>query len=129
MMNQLSDSGELSFSADFAARIITEADAIRRRRRVAGYGGLTLLVASVVTAGVLFTAPGRHAAPAPVVASISNPRVDFSPNLPTDPLQFLFPEAAPVAKFASSYSEQIYGRQRQPGELLFADETQETGDL
>ncbi|HEY1961506.1 MAG TPA: hypothetical protein VGG69_03725 [Rhizomicrobium sp.] len=127
MMNLQYDRGELSFSPDFAARVITEADAIRRRRRVVGYSSLTLLVASAVTASVFLSEPARHAARAPVVASISNPRVDFSPNMPTNPLQFLFPDAAPVAKFADAYSTANYGRERRPGEFLFTE--QDASDL
>jgi hypothetical protein len=121
---------ELPFSPDFAARVITQADAVRRRRRAAGYATVTFLVASAVTAGVFLSVPVRNAAPAPVVASATIPRIEASPNaLPTDPLQFLFPDAQPVAQFANSYSAQIYGRQRQPGELLFVDDIEDTDDL
>ena len=121
---------ELSFSPEFAARVITQADAIRRRRRAAGYGTFTVLVASVVvTAGVFLSAPERRVAPAPVVMSAGNPRIDISPRTATDPLQFLVPDAGPVAQFASTYSDRVYGRQREPGELLFARDLEQTDDL
>ena len=120
---------ELSFSPDFAARVMTQADSIRRRRRLVGYGTVTLLLASGVAAGVFLSAPARHPAPAPVMASVSSPTIDVSPRAPTDPLQFLFPDAEPVVLFADSYSDRVYGREREPGELLFVRDLGQTDDL
>ena len=125
MMSTQSDP-ELVFSRDFAARVITQADAVRRRRRAAGYATVTFLVASAVTAGVFLSVPARNAAPAPVVARATIPRIEASPNaLPTDPLQFLFPDAQPVAQFADDYSTANYGRERRAGEFLFTNDVEQ----
>ena len=120
---------ELSFSPDFAARVMTQADSIRRRRRLVGYGTVTLLLASGVAAGVFLSVPARHAAPVPVMASVRTERMDVRVSRRTDPLQFLFPDAEPVVLFADSYSDRVYGREREPGELLFARDLGQTDDL
>ena len=129
-MMRIQPDREFAFSPDFAMRVMTGADSIRRRRRFAGYGTVTLLVASAVTAGVLLTAPARHVAPAPVIASVRTERMDVSVNRQTDPLQFLFPDAEPVVQFADDYWTANYGRERRAGEFLFTTEAeQDASDL
>jgi hypothetical protein len=128
-MSTQTEHGELAFSRDFAGRIIARADAIRRRRRVAGLAGIASLAIAIGTAGIFLVAPARQPAPAPTLVATTNDVFEPSRNAKTDPLQFLFPDAAPVAQFADNYSEMAYGREQGAGELLFADDTKDTDDL
>jgi hypothetical protein len=123
---------ELPFSPAFAARVMAHADGIRRRRRAWRFSVATAVFVGTATASVLVLVPERDAAPAPRarIAALPKPPVSIADSVSTDPLQYLFPDAAPVAQFADSYSEATYGRESKPGELLFADDTDEdAGDL
>jgi hypothetical protein len=126
-MSVQSPKHELSFSPGFAARVMAGADAIRgRRHRMAGFGAAAALALSAGIASLFL--PVRQPTPAPAPA-VKNRSFELSGNAQADPLQFLFPDAAPVAQFADNYSEMSYGRQQRPGELLFADDAEDTGDF
>ena len=107
---------EPHLSADFAARVLRRADNVIARRRHARRtmaAAALLAVASVAAFSGLRTSPASRAAP-----SISAPEnladVDAawmsasSDNENADALDYLFPDATPVASFADQYAAADY---------------------
>ncbi|HEY2445481.1 MAG TPA: hypothetical protein VGI20_07065 [Rhizomicrobium sp.] len=105
-------STEAPLSAGFATRVLRKADVEIARRRirriVAGSMGV-LAIAVISTGAALFST--RIAPPqGPVVAEASNlegpaARADDR----ADPLDYLLPDAAPLAQFAVQYSDATDG--------------------
>lgn len=125
-MNDEASMARLHFSADFAARVVAKADAIlRRRRRVAvamsSFGALAILAASLWSIQV---SRAPTAQPAPSGVQIVGARQFTWPESgQPDPMQWMFPDAQPVAQFASTYSESMMGGARQRQRLLLADDS------
>jgi hypothetical protein len=103
------DMSEPVLSPDFAARVLGEAEAVAVRRRrtrriIAGAGGTTCAAVVIVSWATFFRAPVASAPPrlSTLVAAAS-----VAPASQTDDaaLGYLFPDAAPVALFASQYSD------------------------
>lgn len=131
-MNEQPSLSELRFHPDFAMRVLDEADTIVRRRhnwRMAG-----VATAAVVAAFGLWTlqpssgpAPDRASLHTPVTRTdeLASARIEGQ----SDPLQWMFPDARPVAQFADTYSDAMTGdvarRQRQ----LFAEDIDQEESL
>ena len=123
---------ELFFSPDFAARVMTQANTIRKRRRAWYLGVASAALAGMgVTVSAVLVVPARLAAPAPSMSLAAGPeeRIDVPGDTRTDPLQVLFPDAVPVVRFADRYSEMAYGREGRAGELPLANDGEDAGDL
>lgn len=131
-MNEEPSLSELQFHPDFATRVLDEADAVARRRhnwRMAG-----VATAAAVAAVGLWTLQ-QSSAPVPNRASLHIPvtRADELASAriegQSDPLQWMFPDARPVAQFADTYSDAMTGdvarRQRQ----LFAEDVDQEESL
>ena len=116
-------------SPDFAARVIQRADIILARRRQA-----RRVIAAAVTASVIAVVIGLRVSPAPPrahlapLASYSESDPDFLADFDTgwsssssawssgssqdeqgDALNYLFPDAASLARFINQYSASTYG--------------------
>lgn len=113
-MNQIQmHSTEAPLSAGFATRVLRKADVeiARRRNRRIVVGSVGVLAIAIISTGTaLFSTrmapPPREA----VVAEASNlegpaARADDR----TDPLDYLLPDAAPLAQFAVQYSDATDG--------------------
>ena len=122
---------EVNFSPDFAQRVLAAADVVSERRRA---WGMTVLAGAgaAALAAVLLTLPATHA-PAPSaaipvapVASIDEFASADAAGL-RDPLQWMFPDAQPVARFAVQYSNATMGDAPQRQQMLFAEASDESG--
>ena len=104
------DIAEPRFGPDFAARVLQAADIAVARRRgfrrtAAGAAAAALMLTGVVAWTSLSGTPdevrlGRE--PAYVIASTT----PAASNGQSDPLAYMFPDAAPVARFATQYSDE-----------------------
>lgn len=101
---------EPSLSADFATRVLSQVDIARARRRwarriFAGTGGAALAALGMVFwTGVSSTPPERAGRQPPLYVAMSaaaGSKQDDAENA----LTYLFPDAEPVARFASRYSD------------------------
>ena len=96
-------------SLDFAERVLARADVlVARQRRIRRIGGGIVAAGFVSVAVISWTAvsgmmqsPARHSGSAVIVASDSTELAQADDN---DALSDLFPDAAPVARFATEYS-------------------------
>lgn len=139
--------GEPRLSADFAARVLDRADAIRARRR-------RMQIATAAAAGALLVAliAGPRVAPTPTreipgaATASSGSGADFLADFnaergsssgdftsasgraeDADALTYLFPDAAPLARFADEYSGAAHGMEIE-GESLSSDEATGGGE-
>ncbi|HEX4080209.1 MAG TPA: hypothetical protein VHX61_15210 [Rhizomicrobium sp.] len=107
-MSNPSEMTEPRLSADFASRVLRRADLLKARRRrtwrIATVGAVVSFAAVVAAYEVVpSNAPVATAArPGPLHVAASAPANQSGE---TDVLDFLFPDAAPVARFAAQYSE------------------------
>ena len=124
-------STELRFSPGFAARVLEEADRIvARRRRVAH---TSVLVAVAATTGVVAFAVwnmvgSRDSMPMLNPPAVANTDIEAmaSPEAgQTEPLDYMFPDATPLAQFADRYSSAASGGAAARQNMLFAEETGE----
>lgn len=106
----MSDDTELFFSSDFAARVFGEAERIAarqaRRRRFTGFAAAagTLLALLVWLLQPATSPDAGPAANLPRLAGVQA-QIPGDRNDEPDALGFLFPDAEPVARFASQYSD------------------------
>ena len=125
-MNDETAMVQVQFSHDFAARVVEESNRIvRRRQRIVGtlssVGFLAILAASLWSIQV---SRAPTAQPAPSGVQIVGARQFTWPDSgQPDPMQWMFPDAQPVAQFASTYSESMMGGARQRQRLLLADDS------
>jgi len=128
-MNDEPSRPEVTFRPDFAARVLDEADALVRRRRWQGAVGATAAVV-LLGLGLWGLQPARETAPriaAPVTQIVSNSELPSAgETAQSDPLQWMFPDAEPVAQFADTYADAATGGAEQRQQLLFADEAEAT---
>lgn len=117
---------ELPFAEDFSARVLAAADlriARRRRLRWAAAAASVLVLGGTLTVWAIWRnvpGPADHVVPA-MIAATGGEDEDFSARqAQTEPLDFMFPDAAPLARFSERYSGS-YGGTRT--EAVF------TGDL
>ncbi|HEY3777096.1 MAG TPA: hypothetical protein VGL35_03485 [Rhizomicrobium sp.] len=106
----MNDSTEPRLGADFAARVLNEADRIgARRRRQRGWAGLAgiagVALGLFVWANLLAGRPeGQQTANTQrfeeMTREVSNGRADEP-----EALDYMFPDAGPVARFAEQYSD------------------------
>lgn len=96
-------------SADFAERVLARADVLvarrtRIRRVIAGGAVLSFATIAAISWAAMSGAwqPAQKSAPQSVALSSMPARVQSSE---PDPLSDLFPDAAPVARFAAEYSD------------------------
>jgi hypothetical protein len=126
-MNDKTSLPEVAFRPDFASRVLSEADAIVRRRRWQQGAAVATATVALVGLGLWDLQPSREDAPriaAPVTQIASNielPAADAAAQ--SDPLQWMFPDAEPVAQFADTYADAATGGADQRQQLLFADES------
>jgi hypothetical protein len=92
-------SAELPFSPDFAARVLRAADAVTRRRRAAA-AAVFLLAGGVLAASLL-----RPASAPPRAWPDTDLEIAATDGLETEPVDYMFPDAAPLAQFSERYSD------------------------
>jgi hypothetical protein len=105
----MNDSAEPHFGADFAARVLNEADRILAKRRRHRWAGL----AGIAGAGLAFLLWANFPIVRPdAPRTVAMQRFDDLPREALtgqtdqpEALDYLFPDAAPVARFAEQYSE------------------------
>jgi hypothetical protein len=126
-MNDETSLPDVAFRPDFAARVLDEADAIAGRRRRQG-AAVAMAAVALAGLGLWGMQPAREAAPrvsAPATQVARNgelPAADETAQ--ADPLQWMFPDAEPVAQFADTYTDAAMGGAEQRQQLLFADESE-----
>ena len=119
-MLNASEVTEPRLSTDFAARVLRRADVVRARRRQFGRIAAVCAVVSFSAAAIATyrIAPwhaqdGATARAEPQLIAVELPGTRSGE---TSVLDFLFPDAAPVARFAAQYSEDE-GADSAPGVL------------
>ncbi|HTK79191.1 MAG TPA: hypothetical protein VL286_01995 [Rhizomicrobium sp.] len=127
-MSDYKSRDDLPFRRDFAARVLQEADRISaRRRRVAGAGVLAA-VAAVTGAfafGIWSMVTAREPMPpmnSPAVANADAETIASLDSAQTEPLDYMFPDAAPLAQFADRYSTAATGGATARQNILFAED-------
>jgi hypothetical protein len=110
----MSATNEPVLSADFAERVLARADVTIARRRVARRVMFGFVAFSLVSAGVISWAAmsGSRQLIVPQPAAQAVASLDATTEAQTDEpdaLSALFPDAAPVARFAVEYSDATYG--------------------
>jgi hypothetical protein len=117
---------DLSFSPDFAGRVLNEAGRITaQRQRVMRASVLAAAVAAVGAFG-LWSVGSRAPKPAgsPILAeNFGNAANAVAESAQTEPLDYMFPEATPLAQFADQYSGAVSGATTTRQNILFAGET------
>jgi hypothetical protein len=132
-MSDQTPSVELQFSSDFASRVLNEADAIARRRRQWQISALSLAAAGVAVAAVWSVPSFRNAAPVPAPAR-SQVMASGALSWPdeagqADPMQWIFPDAQPVAQFANGYSDAMTGNAARRQQVLFGENVEQDESL
>lgn len=132
-MNGRVPNPELHFSTDFASRVLNEADAIARRRRRWRMSALSVGAAGVALT-LLWGLPQFHTSTPVRVASASQIAASGALTWPdetgsADPMQWMFPDAQPVAQFADGYSNSMIGNASQRQRILFADDADQEDSL
>ncbi|HUJ47979.1 MAG TPA: hypothetical protein VLV55_12670 [Rhizomicrobium sp.] len=105
--------GDLPFAEDFAARVLAAADRVVIRRSRTRWAGAA--VAASMVAGLVVLAPWRSAPVAPRALSPASPVIanadldaialaSAERDAQTEPLDFMFPDAAPLARFSRGYA-------------------------
>jgi hypothetical protein len=119
----------LPFRADFASRVLAEADRVGvRRQRILSAGVLGAAVVVTGAFGIWSMLAPR--ATAPVVAfamTTQSASQAVAESAQTEPLDYMFPEAAPLAQFTDDYSGGVIGRTTIRRNILFAGETGQDG--
>jgi len=121
-----SDDKDLHFSPGFAARVVDEVDSVATRQRkfwqVASSATAIVLAGAAVTGIFGWPSRQRPAAPVntPVVVSIDVGATASTSNYPTDPVDYMFPDARTLARFSDDYSGVTGVTARQ--NILFADD-------
>jgi len=130
-MNDRHSLGDVRLSPDFATRVLAQAGTIARRRRQWRSAGVTMATVAVIIAVLWGVPSSRHSTPGPAapVSEIADADdVASASEAGTDPLQWMFPDAEPVVRFADQYSTASTGGVEQRQQLLFADETEGSRD-
>jgi hypothetical protein len=122
--------GDLPFGPDFAGRVLNEAGRIAaRRRRITRASVLAAAVAVTGAFGLWRVVGSRAPKPAPIVAENSGYASDaVAQSAQTEPLDYMFPEATPLAQFADAYSGAVSGATAARQNILFAGETGQDSD-
>ncbi len=119
--------GELSFSPDFASRVLNEANRVAlRRRRIVRASALSAAFA-VTGAFGLWSVTGSRAPmrvdPATVATSTDAEPVTLAQSAQSEPLDYMFPEATPLAELADQYASETAGGVTARRDMLFAGDT------
>ncbi|HEY5046763.1 MAG TPA: hypothetical protein VII49_01925 [Rhizomicrobium sp.] len=129
-MNATVDPGEPGLSADFTQRVLRRADIIiarrRRMRRVGVASAAAVVLILVIVSGTRMLSPEANAprTQPDEIAGADAGGLLAAPSGRTDPLSYMFPDAAPVARLAERYSDDT----DDSGDLLFADDRTETDE-
>jgi hypothetical protein len=114
--SEIPSRGEPQLSSDFAARVIRRADRVVARQRQARHA---IAATAVVVIAIAATYSGLHVSPAPKVpppAAATDSFADADAGWlsasgqteDADALDYLFPDAAPMASFADQYAAASY---------------------
>jgi hypothetical protein len=118
---------DLSFRPDFASRVLDEADRVSaRRERVMRASVLAAAFAVTGAFGVWSVVRSRAPAPAApslTVASAQTMSGAVAQSAQTEPLDYMFPEATPLAQFADEYSGAVSNTTTTRQNILFAGES------
>jgi hypothetical protein len=124
--------GDLSFRADFAGRVLDEADRIALRRETGMRVSVLAAAAAVTVAFGLWSVLGSRtpekAAPSIVAANAQTMSGAVAQSAQTEPMDYMFPEAAPLAEFADAYSGAVSGQTTTRQNILFAGENSRDDD-
>lgn len=129
-MNDETSLPDIAFRPDFAARVLEQADTIARRRRWQQGAAVAMGAVALLGLGLWGMQPSREVAPrltAPVTQIASS--IELSPGdaaAQSEPLQWMFPDAEPVAQFADAYADAATGGVQQRQQLLFTDQVEGT---
>jgi hypothetical protein len=116
---------DVSFSPDFAGRVLEEADRIAaRRERVLRASVLAVAFAATGVVGVwsVWRVP-KPVTPTIVAANTQTLSDAVAQSARTEPLDYMFPEATPLAEFADQYSGAATSATATRQDILFAGET------
>jgi len=124
---------ELRFSPDFFARVMHEADTVvagRRRVKRVAVPIAAIVLTGAIAFGISTVLPTQK--PAPASGSAVLARIDVGAISPvrasqTEPLDYMFPDAGPLARFADEYSNAANGAVADRQAILFAGEAEEAG--
>jgi hypothetical protein len=121
--------GEVAFRPDFAARVLAAAEARRRRRLLLRWAGAAAAVLVVTAAGLgmrpsLAPQQRPQAAQVPELVESVN-ALSLGAETRTEPLDFMFPDAAPLARFSERYGRSGFGASVSDN-VIFADEAEES---
>ena len=128
-MNEQTSVAEVQFRSGFAARVLMRADAVARRRYGLRAAGVAVVSGMIVAAGVWSLQPLRHVTPtpAPVVQAANTSEFSWIDEAgQSDPMQWIFPDARPVAQFAEQYADMTMGGAQRRQQMLFADASDES---
>jgi hypothetical protein len=119
----------LPFDPDFAGRVLDEAGRIAvRRRRLMRAGVVAAAVAVAGTFGlwsVVGSRTPKTVAPAIVAMGTDAEPLTLAQSAQTEPLDYMFPEATPLAAFADQYSGAVVGGAAARRNMLFGGEDAE----
>ena len=104
MMPEEMQEEDLPFRSDFAARVLNTADAIVARRRRTRWAAASVAVAAGLAAYAMWPVqpePGTGRIPQEIASLDVSPGSRISQ---MEPLDFLFPSAAPLARFSDDYT-------------------------
>ena len=125
-MNDGTSVGDVPFRADFAARVVDQATRIVRRRRwlavTSSMAAVAVLAAGLWDMRVSRNLPRRPSMPATQTASAAEFNWPVEMERP-DPMQWMFPDARPVARFANRYFDSMLGGATRRQQMLFADDS------
>ena len=119
---------ELPFSPDFASRVLEEADhAIAKRERLAHMGVLAAVVALTSAFGIWSTlepqAPQADAS-FTIAANAQTMSGAFAQSAQTEPLNYMFPSATPLADLSDQYANAMTAGVVARRNLLFGEPSQ-----
>ncbi|MBV8978549.1 MAG: hypothetical protein JO261_11110 [Alphaproteobacteria bacterium] len=125
-MNENETVDALVFREDFAARVFAAADAAtaRRERVLKGAVGAMVLGLGALMLDLQWGAVPQQSR---TVEVASNPPTSAAPNAQTEPLDYMFPDAADLTQFSQSYSG-AYDTGTSSDDELFTDELASTDD-
>ena len=113
-MSAENSSNDLPFPDNFAARVLAAADRVAVRRGRARWAGVAVAVS--IVAALMGLAPWRTGPVPPPAPSSTSPVVadadldaialaSAERDAQTEPLDFMFPDAAPLARFSRGYAD------------------------